>query len=194
MRSVVLSESMAKNYGKPIQTGDEVVFFDRNFGEMPLEVVGIMKDWPTNSHIEANGIVSLSTLGLHNSYSPWASLDNWGWNDYYTYVRMDGRPNDEALFEIIDNNLGEDFRKQFQISLDFQPVSDIHTYSQLTNELNDNNNQQTLKLSHLHGCVHPDHCVGELHQSYLGTRTTTCKGGRCSEEPWSDEKPGTWAV
>ena len=140
--NVIISQSLATTFG--VNLGSEVLFYDRNFGQMKLNIAGIMSDWPANSHIHANALVSLPTLNLYNKNSFWATLDNWGWNDFYTYVKLHSVPGDGLVNDLIDINLGSDFREQQQISLAFQPVAEIHTTSNLVAEFMPNNDSRTL--------------------------------------------------
>ena len=57
----------------------------------PFQVAGVYKDFPSNSHLIMNYLVSYSTLGqelrLQGDTSN-ASETAWGWYDFYVYIQL----------------------------------------------------------------------------------------------------------
>jgi putative ABC transport system permease protein len=88
--SVILSESAEKKYfgnenamGKPLQVGGDGV---------QATVTGIMKDFPENSQIKADVLVSISSF--RQLYGHPTSDDEWTNHGYYTYLLL--RPHTDA--------------------------------------------------------------------------------------------------
>lgn len=92
-------------------------------GWSTLEVTGVFKDVPENSHIQFDLLVSYATI---NRQSKNASEDSWGWYDFYTFVLLKPGTDvkqlqakwDEYLVKIRKRNGTEPTRRK---SLSFGP-------------------------------------------------------------------------
>ena len=92
--TVILTAEMAKKYFGTIDAVGKTITYNKNY---PLEVVGIMKSFPSNSTLRFNFVISFSTLGLmpeeRNEYlHATASLGS-----YPTYILVS---NPEAVSKI----------------------------------------------------------------------------------------------
>ncbi|MBS1933310.1 MAG: ABC transporter permease, partial [Bacteroidetes bacterium] len=88
---IILSESTAKKYfGNEEALGKILVNRDGSSVE-PFEVAGVYKDFPSNSHLIMNYLVSYATLGqgarLEGDTSN-STETSWGWYDFYVYVQL----------------------------------------------------------------------------------------------------------
>jgi putative ABC transport system permease protein len=132
--TIVISESAARRIlgdeepiGKSIQ-----VLSDR---PTPMEVVGVFKDVPGNSHIKFDILVSYATT------YPWGWTQNdWGRLDIYTYVLLNQRANfhdlQAKLPAFIEKYEGKALRSTNSWEeLTLQPLRDIHLHSDLSGEL-----------------------------------------------------------
>ena len=129
----VISERAAKKY-----FGDEDPMNKRfqlgNFGE--FMVTGVFNDVPDNSHIKFDFLLSYQTL---NNATNNDSETAWGWYDFNTYVLIQDGTDMIQLQEKWDKYLeevrGEDWAK-YNSKQDFlfQPLLDIHLYSDLLQE------------------------------------------------------------
>ena len=129
----VISERAAKKY-----FGDEDPMNKRfqlgNFGE--FMVTGVFKDVPENSHIKFDFLLSYQTL---NNASDNSSETSWGWYDFNTYVLIKDGTEMTQLQEkwntYLEEVRGEDWAK-YNSKQDFlfQPLLDIHLYSDLLQE------------------------------------------------------------
>ena len=57
----------------------------------PFEVAGVYKDFPSNSHLIMNYLVSYATLGKvlrSQGDSSNSSETAWGWYDFYIYIQL----------------------------------------------------------------------------------------------------------
>ncbi|HEX9828055.1 MAG TPA: ABC transporter permease, partial [Flavobacteriaceae bacterium] len=88
--SIVLSETLAKKYfGDEDPMGKTILLFG---DPQPATVTGIMKDFPENSHIKGNVIISMTTITKKFN----AGLDDqWGNYSPYAYVLL--RPGTDAV-------------------------------------------------------------------------------------------------
>ena len=133
--SVVLTESMAKKYfGNDPDSDQEAIgktlHADQFLGD--LVVTGIMKDVPGNAHFHFDFAVSLQKLVGNNK-------TDWGWNDFYTYVKVKPHTNIAGVSKKI-----QDLYKQNDPSGKMifytQPLTSIHLSSNLKAELEPNGN------------------------------------------------------
>ncbi|MEX0721207.1 MAG: FtsX-like permease family protein [Balneolaceae bacterium] len=136
--SLVMSEALATKY-----FGDEnPVGKTLNLkGIMDLTVTGVMEEWPEESHLDIELAASFSSLNeIYNSdYDK-----SWLWNPIWTYVLLkDGVEADNFASQL--STLEDKYYYAYQgwpadekISLDIQPITDIHLHSSLDNEIKPN--------------------------------------------------------
>ena len=147
---MLLSATMAKKYfGSEEPIGKRL----RGLGDGALEsyeVTGVFQDYPANSHLILNHLVSYSTLGKilrQQGDSSNATETAWGWYDYYTYLQL--KPG--ASWKALEAKLpafcnrhmnGENWNKnnKFRNELYLIPMSDIHLYSNYLQEAEVNGN------------------------------------------------------
>jgi putative ABC transport system permease protein len=132
---VVISESTATKYfgtenaiGKVFKVSD---------GAFDLQVSGIIKDMPPNSHFHFDFLVSGETL---RPLVPEQLFTNVGWDSQYLYVKLaqgaDPAKLESTFPEFINNNL--DFWKSTTFKLFMQPLLSIHLQSNIGRELEAN--------------------------------------------------------
>ena len=153
---IILSESTAKKYfGNEDALGKTLV--NRNGSHVqPFEVTGVYKDFPSNSHLILNYLVSYSTLGeelrLEGDTSN-ASETQWGWYDFYTYIQLKPGINYqqlEAKLPAFANKYIND--REWQKTnhnhdeLHLIPLNDIHLYSNYNQEAEVNGNGQAVSF------------------------------------------------
>ena len=132
--SVVLTESSAKKYfGNNEAVGKQLLFeFDR--GE-PREVTGVIKDPPSNSHLQFDFLASIYSENPEYNRS-WS---NWG---TYAYLLM--KPGSDL--NSIGAGIEAEYIKQYKMEDDsslktiFMPLEKIHLYSNGEKELSVNAN------------------------------------------------------
>lgn len=127
--SIVISETMAgKIFGKENPIG-KILKTDRS----SLEVTGVFRDVPKNSHIRPNAMISASTSDRNNS-------QNWGGFGIFTYVLLQEGTDYKAL----ETKLNEETIKkyvavifdQFDIKIKYEMINirDIHLHSTFDGE------------------------------------------------------------
>ena len=153
---IILSESTAKKYfGNEDALGKTLV---NRSGEhvQPFQVAGVYKDFPSNSHLIMNYLVSYATLGeelrLEGDTSN-ASETAWGWYDFYTYIQLKPGINyqqlENKLPAFTDKYLNSrDWAKasNYRDELHLIPLSDIHLYSNYNQEAEVNGNGQAVSF------------------------------------------------
>jgi putative ABC transport system permease protein len=127
--SIVLSQTAAKKYfGKEEPLGQTLLFTG---DAKPAKVTGIMKDIPENSQIQADMLVSMSTLT--KIYAP--DLDNqWGNYGASAYVLLKEGTDPKALEKqfpaFLEKRNGDEMKKiQMFPTLFLEPLRDVYLYS-----------------------------------------------------------------
>ncbi|HZI23512.1 MAG TPA: ABC transporter permease, partial [Chryseolinea sp.] len=131
---VIISESTVRKYFGNDEPIGKILRLNGN--DLTLEVTGVFKDVPENSHIKFDFLISYETI---NTLTKNESETSWGWYDFYTFVLLKPGTDIAALQKKWDEYLltarGEEWtktnRKQEFI---LRPLTDIHLYSNLLYE------------------------------------------------------------
>ncbi len=130
--TIVINETIAKKYFNDQNPVGKTIDIDFGRGELvPLEVTGVMKDFPSNSHIKATMVTSIHSRTI--------KLDEWqGFDQVYTYILLqagaDANAVNARMVDYSKKYMGPD--AWYQVSL--QPLSDIHLKSALRSEFEPN--------------------------------------------------------
>jgi putative ABC transport system permease protein len=147
---LLLSESMAKKYfGSEDPLGKRLKA--QGLGSIEsFEVAGIFKDYPVNSHLIINHLVSYSTIDKiqrASGDSTHPSETAWGWYDFYDYVQLkpgaDYKALEAKLPAFCDRHINNDeWAKKNNVRNDLSliPMSDIHLQSNYNQEAEVNGN------------------------------------------------------
>jgi len=88
---MIVSETIAKKYfGTDDVVGKTLTSKDPQFVQTYL-ITGVFKDYPKNSHLIIDYLVSYATLGKINRLegdTTNATETSWGWYDFYTYLKI----------------------------------------------------------------------------------------------------------
>ena len=133
---VVLSESVARKY-----FGDENPIgkiLDAE-GTFHLEVTGVMRDLPANTHL---GFDILASFRIQEAYSE-RPIDEFGWRASYSYILLregsDPAELEDKLPAFVEKHLGDRYdNEETSLTLRLQPLTDIHLHSHLERELTPN--------------------------------------------------------
>ncbi|MBK9677322.1 MAG: hypothetical protein IPO69_00130 [Saprospiraceae bacterium] len=137
--------------GKRLLIGDEDLGADN-----ALMITRVFKDFPVNSHLQLNYLVSYKTFQYRlnaQGDTTNASETEWGWYDFYTYLQLK-KGTDlkkfEAKFPAFCNthmNNGDYSKKNNIIdALSLIPLKDIHLYSNYNQEAEVNGNGQAVSF------------------------------------------------
>jgi putative ABC transport system permease protein len=134
---VLLTESAARKYFGNDDPVGKTFRFNNN---LDLEVVGVLKDVPHNSHIKFNFLVSLEGLKtLFNN--PQFFETNWVWVAAWSYLLLPDRETAESIRRQLPDFVKRHFPQNLQeddLSLSLQAMTDIHLHSHLEMEFEPN--------------------------------------------------------
>ena len=138
--SLVITESMAVKYFGSEDPMGKVLRVDDRFN---YQVTGVVQDVPKNSHLQFDFLASFITLRQIDG--GWM-FNNWYWPPMYTYAKIPTSMNVEGIEakfpDMMTKYLGELVAEQRGYRL--QPLVDIHTTSNYSNELGKTTNKTYL--------------------------------------------------
>ena len=145
---IVISTSEARKYFGSEDAIGKTLTVPRRGKTRPLQVTGVFADYPANSHIHLDLIISYPTFSVVNGTYGQANdpvETSWGWTDFYTYVLLrkgtDIRRFSAKIPAFIDryyNRLPENLADKDSYVLSLVPLRDIHLNSHFTEELEPN--------------------------------------------------------
>jgi putative ABC transport system permease protein len=150
---IILSESYAKKYFADEDPVGKVLKVNGMGNPRVVEVTGVFKDYPKNSHLIIDYLISFSTLGKvvkEDGDSESATETSWGWYDFYTYFKL--RP-DATIAQVqaklpafVDQyiNSKRDPKSNRKTEAYLMPMTDIHLYSNFNQEAEVNGNGQAV--------------------------------------------------
>lgn len=143
-QTIILTKSLSKKYFGDITPIHKNIIINSH----EYTIVGLIDDFPANSHFNYNMLVSFSTIdkGKNLFYEG---------GSFFTYFKVEEKVNIESLqaqidqltkvlYAAYDKEKGNDTRK---IDLQFQPLTKIHLYSHLSSELGANGNIDYIKIN-----------------------------------------------
>jgi putative ABC transport system permease protein len=142
--TVMLTETIAKKY---FGNEDPMNKMIRMSNQYNLKVTGVFKEFPSNSHIHPEMMVSFSTLNDTTVYGARNLETNYGNNSFFTYLLLpENYPakNIEAQFPaFLDHSVHfpgapATFKPSTTTSLGLQKLTDIHLTSHLDYEAEEN--------------------------------------------------------
>jgi putative ABC transport system permease protein len=153
---MIISESMSKKYfGNGEAVGKNLTVRDPG-SLQTYQVTGVFKDFPKNSHLIVEYLVSYSTLGkllrLDGDTSN-ATETSWGWYDFYSYLQLkpgtDYKQLESKLPAFCDRYINsQEWYKtnNNRCALHLLPLQDIHLYSNFNQEAEVNGNGQAVSF------------------------------------------------
>ena len=149
-RSIIISESTALKYFGLTNPVGKILTLDMGArGKLDLEVTGVMRDFPANTHLHVDMLVSFNTFPAN-----WNLDEYLDWADFYVYLQIhDGKDMGTItsnLPKFLTSVLGKD-AKYYQMFL--QNIQDIHLYSNLTFEAKPTGDGSLMDLLLLVGIV-----------------------------------------
>ncbi len=160
---MVVSESFAKKYfGNDNAVGKRLTSKDPQFVQL-YEITGVFKDYPKNSHLIIDYLISYATMGKLNRMqgdTTNATETSWGWYDFYTYLKL--KPGtalaqlEKKLPAFCDQHMNsQEWSKTNNVKneLHVLPLTDIHLYSNYNQEAEVNGDGQTVSYLFLIGVL-----------------------------------------
>ncbi|MFY0652865.1 MAG: ABC transporter permease [Cyclobacteriaceae bacterium] len=138
--SILLTESMARKYFGDEEPMGQILQFQ---GTRNLIVTGVLEDSPLNAHFQFDFLISFTTI---NGFIDHHHNKNWYWNPCWTYVLLNEN-NDKDLLtsylpEFVNKYFPEFIRED--VTLELQPLADIHLKSKLDYEIQANSNESNI--------------------------------------------------
>jgi putative ABC transport system permease protein len=129
--SVVFTKTAAKKYfGSTNPVGQTMLLTGKGFR---VKVTGLMEDFPENSQIKADLLVSMNTETQHLNQG---LEDIWQWSDYHPLAYLLLKPNTSAhalqgkFPKFLESRYGSEMRKQQMFtSLYLEPLKDVYLHS-----------------------------------------------------------------
>lgn len=139
INSVVITESTAEKYfGKQDPIGKTLLYEN----ESELIVTGVIKDVKSNSHFTFDFMASLNFMlkSWDNDWGVDGRHRGWLWTGAWTYLQLNDENSVKALSRKLPGFIDKYFPERYKTGakLNLQPISDIHLYSALDNELEQN--------------------------------------------------------
>lgn len=160
---MVVSESFAKKYfGNENAVGKRLTSKDPQFVQL-YEITGVFKDYPKNSHLIIDYLISYATMGKINRLqgdTSNATETSWGWYDFYTYLKL--KPGttlaqlESKLPAFCNNHINnQEWNKKNNVKneLHVLPLTDIHLFSNYNQEAELNGDGQTVSYLFLIGVL-----------------------------------------
>ncbi|MEO1256023.1 MAG: ABC transporter permease, partial [Bacteroidota bacterium] len=82
---LIISSSTAERFFSDKEAIGRLLLFDGEFS-FQAEVVGVFEDFPENTHLKGDFILSLATK---EKLVPFDIADNWIWRSFYTYLELE---------------------------------------------------------------------------------------------------------
>jgi putative ABC transport system permease protein len=129
--SVLITESMAQRIFGDNDPIGKTVDYSMNQGVHSLQVAGIMKDVPANSHIQFDLIIPLQHHLGNIPESARQYYSAWNFKEFTTYVELLPETNVEKveamMTKIIDRNVGVDLRQSnTTLNVQLQPMKSLY--------------------------------------------------------------------
>lgn len=130
--SLVLTESAANRYFKDRSALGKSLKLGSGASARTLTVTGIMEDPPTNTHLDFNMLLSMSTFENDVRANDQAyKFDNWGYIDFFTYVLIKKDASTEMLQskfpDFVQRHHEDDLQDPPQsYSLQLEPVTEAY--------------------------------------------------------------------
>lgn len=146
LNKMVLSKTMAKKYFADVNPVGKTM---RNNGRTEYLVTGVFEDLSENSHMKIDAMLSFATYAKLVGKPDEASLNEWQWDGFLTYILLRDGTSAPALEEklppFVQLKAGEDF-KRFNSGMTFHliPISNIHLDSDFIGEFKANGNRDTV--------------------------------------------------
>jgi putative ABC transport system permease protein len=150
---IVLSEATAKKYfGQEDPLGKKLTVKEGD--RISLEVTGVFREYPANSHLILHHLISYTTLDAEiakGGDSTRPAETAWGWYDFYAYVQL--KPGTDwhqlqakmpAFCDRYINNLDWNKKNNVRDELFVIPLTDIHLYSNYNQEAEVNGNGKSV--------------------------------------------------
>jgi putative ABC transport system permease protein len=147
--TAVISEKYAKMYfGNDDPVGKTLRLRDDDFVNELVNVTGVFKDLPGNTHLKFDVLFSYNSLYARGEWATLRYREGWRRKDMYTFIQLqpgtDPKKIEAKIPAIVAKYKPELKESQVKQTLGLQPLTDIHLRSDLTEEPEPNGNERTV--------------------------------------------------
>lgn len=145
LNTMVISRSMAKKYfGEESPLGKHL----KNNGRVEYEITGVFEDFPKNTHMKVDALLSFATYAVLTGNADEAALNFWQWDGFLTYILLsknsDAKALEAKLPAYVEKRAGEELKRDNAgMVFNLQAVSDIHLDSDFIGEFKPNGNRDS---------------------------------------------------
>ncbi|PWT70634.1 MAG: ABC transporter permease [Bacteroidetes bacterium] len=127
-KSVVLTEESARKFFGTSNAVGKLLLFDND--SVPYKVTGVLKNFPANSSISFNLLVSESSI-LNNSNAKEFIANDWSSGAFSTYLLLKENADVPALDDKLDNLIAANHNAEpgVKTSVQLQALKNVHFYS-----------------------------------------------------------------
>lgn len=155
LKAVISEEYAEKYFGKENPIGKSLRMQDDDFNDELVEVRGVFKNLPPNTHLKFDVLFSYKTLYSRFENAPARYNVNWQRKDMYTFIKVKEGTNPLALeskFSTIVDKYSPDLKEQNREDvLSLQPLTAIHLTSDLAEEPEPNGDERIVFFMSLIG-------------------------------------------
>ncbi|MEM8901650.1 MAG: ABC transporter permease, partial [Bacteroidota bacterium] len=148
---ITISERLAEKIYNKTDVVGEIIKIAFGDAELDMNIVGVMKNSPSTTHLKIEAIVSYITATQNFGYED----DDWNGNNDYTYVQLaEGVTHEHFVqkLEAVNDRLLAEERMENDRFLS-QPISDIHLLSHKTYEPEPNGDARTVNFLAIIGLI-----------------------------------------
>lgn len=145
--AIILTKSVAEKYFPGTSPIGKTLLYQN---EQLLTVRGVIEDLPKNQHFSFDFITSIKNLPFYDEEDVWYSNTSWYSNNYYTYALLEEGADPKVLekkMKVLEGRYSaKHFENESKPQWFFQPLQDIHLYSQLNFEIEANSDIRYIYL------------------------------------------------
>lgn len=144
--NVVITEATAKKYfGSADEAMGKIIYIDNDIKGTNLAVTGILKNTPSNSHLQFDILIPIDLYDrVNNPAGAWSNFD------MYTYFQLkDEIKPSSSVISHIEKKVNDILKKNlaaFDAALLAQPLTDIHLRSHYMLDVDGQGNNQHVKI------------------------------------------------
>ena len=129
--SVVITESMAQRLFGSADPMGKTIDYSMSQGVQSLQVTGVAKDVPANSHLQFDVVIPLHHYMANIPESARQYYSPWEFREFTTYVEVDHGTDvtmvEDLMTKVVDRNIGQDLREQnITIKVQLQPMKSLY--------------------------------------------------------------------
>lgn len=141
-RTAVVTKSFGLKYFGTENVLGEHFSCNSSEGFDEFTITGVIENWPENSYLNFDCLLSYPTLENHNS----DAINNWGWNSFNTFVKLNPDVNPDSVERQLKDVVKKYhlFNDEMTREFTLQPIEQIHLNSDLRHEIGRRSNASSI--------------------------------------------------